>query len=716
MKASRKPVESGRLRTSTFLVEGMCCADEEFTIRKKLSSLPGVNSCAFNLVAQKLTVTHSVEEGAICKALRDVGFSPRPLTEGLRSATLRESGWHLYSVLGSGFLTLVGLLLSRPDVLPAITNSVFGAAVLLGGWRIARKGLKAARALAFDMNFLMTGAVIGAMIIDKWEEAAVVTFLFALALWLESYSLKKTRNAIRSLMDLSPAIARVRRNGTEVDLPVENVQIGDHIFIKPGERIPLDGIVVAGYSFVDQAPITGESLPVEKLPGDTLFAGSLNQKGSLEVRVTKPVQDTTLSHIIHLVEEAQSRRAPSQAFVDRFARIYTPAVIGLALLVSIVPPVFFGEPFESWFYRALVLLVIACPCALVISTPVTIVSGLTNAARNGILIKGGVHLEDAGGLKVIAFDKTGTLTRGLPAVMNVIPVDNIPPERIIAIAAAMESHSEHHLADAIVYYAKERGVSYEDLAMHDFEAIPGKGIQASLNGETYYLGNHTLAEEKRICSPEVEDKLQQVEREGKTTIIVGTEKAVLGIIAIADSLRPESKEAIRLLHERGIERIVMLTGDNPGTAKAIADQLKVDEYQAELLPEQKVDAIQSLVERYKKVGMVGDGVNDAPALAAATVGIAMGTVGSDTALEAADIALMSDELPKLSYTILLSRKTLKLIKQNIALSLLIKLTFLALAVPGIATLWMAIAADEGATLVVIFNALRILRTKDRSMD
>ncbi len=702
-----------RPRTSTFFVEGMCCADEEFTIRKKLGHLGGVDSCTFNLVAQKLTVTHRREDAEVLKALQEVGFKPRLAFEGLRKAPQGKSRTQLFSTAISGVLTVLGVVLSHLEVPSSISIPIFVAAVLIAGWRITLKGLKAARTFAFDMNFLMSIAVIGAMAIGQWKEAAVVTFLFALALQLESYSMEKTRKAIRSLMELSPTTARVKRNGTETEVPVENISVGEHILIKPGERIPLDGEVVTGSSFVNQAQITGEPISVEKQAGDAVYAGSINEKGSLEAKVTKLAQDTTLAHIIHLVEEAQSKRAPSQTFVDRFARVYTPAVIALAVLLTVVPPVLLAQPFEIWFYRALVLLVIACPCALVISTPVTIVSGLTNAARNGILIKGGAHLENAGALKVVAFDKTGTLTYGVPTVTDVVSLNRLSRNEIVATAAAIESHSEHHLADAIIRYAREQGISYEEITIHQFESLTGRGIRASLNGEIYYVGNHRLAEEKRICSPGVEEKLQELEREGKTTIVLGTEKTVLGVIAIADQIRTESKNAIKALHENGIEKIIMLTGDNQGTAKAISEQLAVDEYKAELLPEQKVDAIESLRTRYGMVGMVGDGINDAPALAASTIGIAMGTVGSDTALETADIALMSDDISKLPYMIWLSRRTVRVIKQNIALSLLIKLIFLGLAIPGFATLWMAIAADEGATLVVIFNALRILRMQDR---
>jgi Cd2+/Zn2+-exporting ATPase len=691
----------------------MCCADEEFTIRKKLGSLDGVDSCAFNLVAQKLTVTHRTDDAQIMKALREVGFKARAGSEGTRNAKARTSHAQLYSTLVSGVLALFGGILLHLEFSSDLTTPVFASAVLLCGWRIALKGLRAVRTFVFDMNFLMTLAVVGAMMIGQWQEAAVVTFLFAFALQLEAYSMEKTRKAIWSLMDLSPMTARVIRDGNEAETPVAEVSIGDHVLVKPGERIPLDGEVLSGSSFVNQAPITGESTPVEIAAGSQVFAGSINGKGSLVFRVTKGARDTTLAHIIHLVEEAQSRRAPSQSFVDRFSRIYTPAVIGAAVLLSLVPPLLFAQPFETWFYRSLVLLVIACPCALVISTPVTIVSGLTNAARNGILIKGGAHLENAGALKVIAFDKTGTLTLGTPVVTDVLSLNTISTKEIVALAAAMESHSEHHLGAAIVRYAKQHDIPYEEIHLERFESLTGKGVRAQLNGKTFSIGSHALAEEQGICSPVIEEKLRGFEQGGKTTIILGTQTEALGILAIRDEIRGESKDAVRALHENGIEKVVMLTGDNRGTAQAIAEELEIDMHEAELLPEQKLDAIQSLRNQHWSVGMVGDGINDGPALAASTVGIAMGTIGSDVALETADIALMSDDLSKLSYTISLSRKTVRVIRQNVAFSLLIKLVFLGLAIPGLATLWMAIAADEGVSLLVTFNAMRILRMKDR---
>jgi Zn2+/Cd2+-exporting ATPase len=481
--------------------------------------------------------------------------------------------------------------------------------------------------------------------------------------------------------------------------------------LRPGDKIPLDGEVIDGRSAVNQAPITGESIPVDKVIGDTVYAGSINGQGSLDVRVTHLAADTTLAHIIHLIEEAQAVRAPAQAFVDRFARIYTPAVLILAIFITVIPPLFFGQAFTDWFYRALVLLVIACPCALVISTPVAIVSGLARGARAGVLIKGGMHLESTGHLKALAFDKTGTLTLGMPQVQNVEAIDHTSREELIRIASSLEGRSEHPLARAIQDYARQMKI--KPVMVNEFQALTGRGIQGKIDQKNYLLGNHRLFEEQGLCGPEVETILDTWELEGKTVIIVGSTEKVLGLISIADSVRPGAADTIAHLRNLGIQHIAMLTGDNRGTARAIAQQIGIDDPRAELLPADKVQAVAGLVEQFHKVGMVGDGVNDAPAMTAATVGIAMGAAGTDAALETADVVLMSDDLSRLPFTVLLSRKTLRVIRQNISLSLGIKVIFLVLAVPGYATLWMAVFADVGASLLVIANSLRLLRLRDK---
>ncbi|MFV1917719.1 MAG: heavy metal translocating P-type ATPase, partial [Patescibacteria group bacterium] len=515
------------------------------------------------------------------------------------------------------------------------------------------------------------------------------------------------RTAIRSLMKLSPQKALVRRNGQEKEVDVARVKIGEEIIIKPGEKIPLDGKIIRGNSYVNQAPITGESMPVEKKMGDTVFAGTINQKGSMEVCVTHLARDTTLARIIHMVEEAQAQKAPSQSFVDKFSRYYTPVVVISAILVAIVPVLFFNQPFMDWFYRGLVLLVISCPCALVISTPVSIVAGLSHAARKGVLIKGGVHLENAGRLKALVFDKTGTLTKGKAEVIDVIPLNNSDKEQVLRIAAGIEFRSEHHLAQAILAKADEWKLKIPDPS--DFYSITGKGARANIEGEDFFIGSHRLFEEKNFCTPELDRKMEELEKERHSLVVVGNSKRALGIIVISDALRSNCKSTIDELRKIGIRKIVMLTGDNKGTAMAIAKKLEIDAFKAELMPQDKVKAIKEYLRKYDRLAMIGDEVNDAPALASATIGIAMGTAGTDAALETADIALMNDDLSGIPFVIRLGKKALWIIKENIALALAIKAVFFALAIPGLATLWMAVFADMGTSLIVIFNGMRLFK-------
>jgi len=696
------------LHTSIFHVRGMCCVDEEILIRKKLSSLPGISHFSFNLVSQKLAVRHTCPKETIVNALHQAGFEATTYS----SVEVPESFWAkhggLIATTAAGTLMLLGIAANGQGYSDVITVPIFSAAILLAGWKIFWRAYQAAKNLTLDMNVLMTIATIGAMFIGQWAEASAVIVLFSFALLLESYSIERTRRAIRSLIALMPKQAAVKRGTTEESIPIEQIQIGDVLVVRPGEKIPLDGKVLSGFSTVNQATITGESLPVEKKPGDVVYAGTFNQRGSLEVQVMKLAPDTMLARITQLIEEAQAQRAPSQTFVEKFAAYYTPAVIAIAAMIAAIPPLIFAEPFDEWFYRALVLLVIACPCALVISTPVSIVSGLTNAARNGLLIKGGRHLEEIGSIRAIAFDKTGTLTEGTPRVTDVIPLNALTPQQIIRIAAAIESKSEHHLADAVLMKAFEENIAFQNITHQRFESLMGRGVRATVDGTTYYIGNHDLIEERGICSPRVEQSLRKLEAEGKTAIILGTEKEVLGIIGIADTIRPEAPDVMQELRRQGIEKLIMITGDNEGTARAIAQKVGIDEFHAAVMPDEKVRHAQRLKQRYGKVAMVGDGVNDAPALAAADVGIAMGTTGTDIALETSDIVIASDELPKITHLISLSKKTLRVIKQNIAVALATKLVFLLLGAFGIATLWMAILADDGAAIVVILNSLRLL--------
>jgi len=562
------------------------------------------------------------------------------------------------------------------------------------------------------MNLLMTIAVLGAVGIGEWSEGAAVAFLFALSELLESFSVARARRAIQSLLKLAPQTALLKDGSRFDEVSVEQVHVGDIIAVKSGARVPLDGEIVNGNSSVDQAPITGESMPVEKKQGDQVFAGTINGEGSLEVRVTKNYSDTTLSKIIHLVEEAQSQKALSQRFVDVFAKYYTPSVMALALLVFLIPPMVAGAAWGVWFYRALVLLVIACPCALVISTPVSIVSGLTAMARRGVLIKGGAFLEAIGKLKALAVDKTGTITEGRPRVSCVVPVNSTDEIEIMRIAAAIDTHSDHPLAQAVVKYAEERSVDFP--RSENYWARTGRGAEGEIAGHHYFVGNHRLTHELAVCSEEIEKILADMEEQGQSVVVVGhmphadCAGEVLGIIAVGDTMRPNAPEAIRSLHATGVQKVVMLSGDNQRTVNAVAQQAGVDEAYGDLLPDQKIERVRTLLVEHKHVGMIGDGVNDAPAMAAATVGIAMGAAGTDTAIETADIALMKDDLSKVAEAVHLGRRTVRVIQFNIAFAIAVKLIFLVLAVFGYTSLWLAIAADTGATLIVTANALRVL--------
>jgi Zn2+/Cd2+-exporting ATPase len=603
--------------------------------------------------------------------------------------------------------------LNGEESIPSIL--AYGAAILIGGYRLFRTGVKNLIRLEFDMKTLMTIAVIGAAFIGEWGEGATVVILFAISEALESYSMDKARQSIRSLMDIAPKEALIRRRNKEFTVEVDEIQIGDILIVKPGQKIAMDGIVVKGFSAVNQAAITGESVPAAKTVDNEVFAGTLNEEGLLEVRVTKHVDDTTIAKIIHLVEEAQAERAPSQAFVDRFAKYYTPIIMLVALGVAVIPPLFLGGEWDKWIYQGLAALVVGCPCALVISTPVAIVTAIGNAARNGVLIKGGIHLEEMGAIKAIAFDKTGTLTEGVPVVTDYLPQQNIDGNELLTIIAALENGSQHPLASAIIKKAEQEKLPYQEISIEDFSSITGKGIKGKVNGIMYYVGSPNLFEEMLTTGipSNLKVSIQDLQNKGNTVMVVGSETEILALLAVADEVRGSSKAVIQKLHSLGIQETIMLTGDNAGTANAIGKQVGVSNIQSELLPQDKLSFIKELRNKYNRVAMVGDGVNDAPALAASTVGIAMGGAGTDTALETADIALMADDLGKLPFTLKLSRNALTIIKQNITFSLGIKLVALLLVIPGWLTLWIAIFADMGATLIVTLNGLRLLKVKDK---
>ena len=699
---------------SVFRIDGMHCHEEVAILERRLKPLPGLEDVSADVIGQRLRVKYDaarLDASAIADAVAQTGMrawleheEPVGLSAG---ATARRQAL----VIVSG-LTLAAGLAGRWLGLPALPAvALFALSVVSGGIHTARRAFSAARAFSLDINVLMLIAVVGAMAIGEWAEAATVIFLFALAQFLETRSMERARHAISALMDLAPSEAWVRRGGEEQRVPVDEVAPGEIMVIRPGEKIALDGEVIGGESAVNQAPITGESVPVVKRARshDEVFAGTINGRGALEVRVTRLRRDTTMARIINLVEVAQAQRAPSQTFVERFARYYTPAVIVLAAAVAIVPPVFAGQPFASWFYRALVLLVISCPCALVISTPVSIVSALAAAAREGVLIKGGVHLERTARVRCVAFDKTGTLTIGRPEVVEVVPVNGAGPAEILRIAAALESRSEHPIGEAIVRRAAAEGIT---ASIGDrFQALPGRGAEARVDGETAVIGNHRLFEERGLCTPAIDAELDRLAASGRTAVLLARRQKTIGVIGVGDAIRDAGRDAIALLRQQGVERVVMLTGDNARAARAIAQALAIDEFRAELLPEDKVAAVLALKTRHGTVAMVGDGVNDAPALAAADVGIAMGVAGTDAALETADIALMADDLLKLPFAFRLSRRTLRNIKTNIAVAIGLKAAFLVLGVAGLATLWMAVVADMGASLLVIANGLRLLRTE-----
>ncbi len=597
-----------------------------------------------------------------------------------------------------------------------VPKAIAAAAVVLGGWFLLPSAWQAARRLRPNINLLMVIATAGAAIIGEWVEAATVVVLFGVAEWLEGWADRRARRAVGALLELAPDTAVLKVDGRGVETKVEEIGVDAVVLVKNGERIPLDGVVAVGRSAVNQAPITGESVPVDKQPGDAVFAGSINGEGSLEVRVTKAAGDTTLARIIRLVEEAQEQKAPMQRFVDVFARYYTPAVALVALLVFAVPPLVLGGEWNVWLYRACVLLIIACPCALVISTPVSVVAGLTALARRGVLVKGGAHLESIGKLHALALDKTGTLTEGKPRVISVVPV-SVNEERVLHVAASIDEHSSHPLAQAIVTAARDRKVEFGRAV--DFQTRLGRGADALLDGRPVFVGNHRFAHELGVCSPELEQRLAEIEGRGQTAIVVGERPAgespgaVYGIVAVGDTVRKNARDAIADLHSAGVRELMMLSGDNQRTVDAIAREVGIDTAQGDLLPEDKVSAVQSLRTKHGVVGMVGDGVNDAPAMATANLGIAMGAAGTDAAIETADIALMRDDLSMIAEAVRVGRRTLGIIRFNIAFALALKALFLVLAVLGITSLWLAIMADTGATLLVVANALRLLRANDR---
>lgn len=713
---------------NVYRVEGFTCANCAGKFEKNVKKLPGVQDAQVNFGASKISVygETSIEEIEKAGAFENLKvYSEQSVKQATQSIDKAKDVnkeekvpfYKKYSTLLYASLFIVFGYLSQfvngEDNL--ITTLSFIASMLIGGLSLFKVGLQNLVRFEFDMKTLMTVAVIGGAIIGEWAEVAIVVILFAISEALERFSMDKARQSIRSLMDIAPKEALVRRNEQEIMINVDDIVVGDIMIVKPGQKIAMDGAVVNGFSAVNQAAITGESVPVAKTVDDEVFAGTLNEEGLLEVKITKLVEDTTISKIIHLVEEAQGERAPSQAFVEKFAKYYTPIIMIIAALVAVVPPLLFGGSWETWVYQGLAVLVVGCPCALVISTPISIVSAIGNAAKKGVLIKGGVYLEEIGALKAIAFDKTGTLTKGVPVVTDFEVINKqVSEKEILSVITALEYRSQHPLATAIMKKAEEENVTYSDIIVQDFSSITGKGIKGIVNGITYYIGSPKLFKELSISNfnPELEQNVKNLQNQGKTAMVIGTDKEILAVISVADEVRESSKEVIQKLHQLGIKKTIMLTGDNKGTANAIGSHVGVTDIQAELMPQDKLDYIKQLRSEYSKVAMVGDGVNDAPALAASTVGIAMGGAGTDTALETADVALMGDDLRKLPFTVKLSRKALNIIKANITFAIGIKLIALLLVIPGWLTLWIAILSDMGATLLVALNGLRLMRVKE----
>jgi Cd2+/Zn2+-exporting ATPase len=699
-----------KLTEKEYTIDGMDCADCARHLEDAVMKVDGIKKADINFVTAKMKITSDgvlVSDDLINKAVRSAGYKVATQQTDTKDSKQSIRPVSQILVIICGFLILSGGLLLYFSSLKLLAIILLISGIIVGGTPIAKKGVLEARNFNPGMNALMTIAIIGAMVIGEWMEAGVVVFLFTLAQLLEAKSMDKARRSINSLIDKSPKKARVLRKGNFEELTVNNVIIGDIIAIKPGEYIPMDGIVQKGDSHVDQSTITGESFPLKKSEGDRVYAGTLNKNGYLEVRVDRTSDQSTFSKIIHLVMEAQAKKAPKQNFIDRFARYYTPIVILIAIFIVLLPPLLLDQPFEMWFYRALVILVIACPCALVISTPVTIISGLTAAIRRGILIKGGMYLENFDKIDAIAFDKTGTLTEGKPSVQKIISLGKYNEKELLILTASLENKSEHPLAEAIVKYANNFNGQLKEV--ENFKAIEGKGIEGEISGKKFLVGNHRLFEERGWCDDNIHDALNKIEDERHTAVLIGNSEAVIGMISISDSLRDSSKECIESLKNEDVEEIVLLTGDNHSTVEKIANTVRISSYHAELLPEDKVNVIDRLKKKFNQVAMVGDGVNDAPSLASADIGIAMGTGGSDAALDTADIILVKDDLRSLIYLKSLSKMTLGIIKQNIIIALGLKFLFLALAIPGLATLWMAVFADMGASLIVIFNGLRTLK-------
>ncbi len=693
-------------------IEGMDCSDCAVVIQHGLERTDGVLAAQVDFASAQAWVEYDarrISRRGLERRVAQLGYQV-PL-EGWR-ARFAEERELLFSLL-AGLLVFVGWLGPRLGFFPeTVATFLYGAAYFFGGYDIARHTLRHLRHRELDTDLLMLLAAGGAAVIGEWGEGALLLFLFSLGHALEERALDRARAAIRALARLTPKVALVRRNGQVVSVPVERVEIGEIVVVRPGERIPVDGEVIAGHSAVDQSPITGESIPVEKTPGDPVFAGTVNGEGTLEVRVTRLARDSTLARVMRMVAEAQSQKSPTQQATERFTRIFVPAILVADVLLILVPPLAFGVPWRQAFLQAMTLLVAASPCALALGTPATVLTGVAQAARNGVLVKGGVHLENLGRVKAVALDKTGTLTLGEPRVTQIRGLaSGYDEEGVLRLAAAVESRSTHPLARAVLQAARERGLSWPE--PEEAKTVPGKGVTARVEGQSVVVGTPELLQQQgATLADDILALVEEMESQGQTVMLVGVEGNVIGVIAVADQLRPEAPGAIAALKALGIRTTVMLTGDNPRVAAAIARQVGIDEFRAELLPEDKQKAVRALVEQYGQVAMVGDGVNDAPALAAATVGIAMGGAGTDVALETADVALMSDDLSRLPFAVGLGRAAQRVIWENLAIAIGTIVILVSLTLAGIATIGLAVFFHEGSTLVVALNALRLLRYRE----
>lgn len=709
------------MANSKLKIHGMDCAEEVSLLRTELARLEGISELAFDVLNRKMTVefdSNRLSLKQIEDAIDRTGLAHEPWSNVSHDVSVgRARRLRFALTVASGLLLAFGFVihanvngllssLAGTSEFTLVTKVCYILAAICGAWFVLPKAFRSAKRLRPDMNLLMTFAVIGAFLIGELFEAATVAFLFAVSLALESWTVDRARRAISTLMSLTPDTARlVGTDGRESIIAVEGVPVGGTLVVLPGEKISLDGVVSKGETTVNQAPITGESIPVAKTIGSPVFAGTINQDGAIEIVSSKPFEDTTLSRIIRMVGDAQSKRSPSEQWVEKFAYHYTPCVMGMAVAVSIIPPLL-GASWGHWMYQGLVFLVIGCPCALVISTPVSIVAALTAAARRGILVKGGEFMEAPARLRAVAMDKTGTLTEGRPEVRAVIPLSGHTEAEVLEIAAAVELRSEHPLAKAVVRAAESKGI--RPIPASDFQATKGKGAIATIGNRQIWLGSHRLLEERGQETPEMHRQLEEMEQDGSSVVVVGKQEHVCGLIALADRIRPHAAKAVAALREAGVQQVVMLTGDNRGTGEAIGRQAGINEVRAELLPDDKVLAVEQLVDRFEYVAMVGDGVNDAPAMGRATIGIAMGAAGTDAALETADIALMGDDLGAIAWLIHHSRRTVSIIKQNIAVSLAVKAIFVVLALAGHSSLWAAILSDMGASLLVTANGLRLL--------